>query len=102
MIRQYLRKKFIFVNNKVMIYPNYILPFFEFLSLDYSKRKDTHKILRENVRKKTLFFKPPFYLEVNFRTFTCLVIQTFVTRNYVRYPFKWSSESLIYLFNDKK
>ena len=102
MIRQYLRKKYIFINNKVVTYPNYILPFFEFLSLDYSIRQMTHNLLRKRFRKKTIFFKCPFYLEVNFKTFTCLVIQSFVTRKHVRYPFKWCSESLIYLFNDKK
>ena len=81
MIRQYLRKKNILVNNKIMIYPNHILPYFDFLSFNPVKREKLHAKLRKRFRRKHMFYKTPFYLEVNNRIFTCLVIQTFVNRN---------------------
>jgi hypothetical protein len=85
-----------------MTFANYIIPKLHFLSLKKEKRKDLFFLLRRRFRKHYVFSKPPVYVELNNRTFTCLLIQALVTRKRVRFPFGWDIDGLLYLFYNNK
>lgn len=81
MIRQLLRKKLFLVNDFPITFTNYILTNFECLTLYGEYKRNIYKKLQESVKFKKFFYRPPFYLEVNHKTFSCLVIQKFVKRD---------------------
>lgn len=102
MIRQLLRKKWFLVNDSPVTFTNFILTNFECLTIFTEKKREIFTQLKERIKYKNFFFKPPFYLEVSHRTFSCLIIQKFVKRNYVKYPFKFKSEALLYISFSKR
>jgi hypothetical protein len=81
MIRQLLRKKWFLVNDSPVTFTNFILTNFECLTIFTEKKREIFTQLKERIKYKNFFFKPPFYLEVSHRTFSCLIIQKFVKRN---------------------
>lgn len=81
MIRQLLRKKFFLINDYPVIYTNYLVSSFECLTINGSKKKELFDDLLIRVKKKFFFYRPPFFLEVNHKTMSCLIIQKFVKRD---------------------
>jgi len=102
MIRQMLRKKWFLVNDVSVLYPNYILSNFEFLTVHEKKKEILYKELIKRVRLHHFFYKPPFFLETNHRSLTCLIIQQFVKRHFVKYPFSFKSDALLYISYAKR
>lgn len=101
-IRQLLRKKVFLVNNYPIVYTNYLVSNFECLTINLEKKKTLFDDLFKRIKKKHFFYRPPFFLEVNNKTMSCLIIQKFVHRDYVKYPFKFKCEALLYLSYSKR
>jgi len=102
MIRSALRRKWFLVNQHPVIFTNFLLTNFECLTVVNSKKFEIFKDLQKRVQQKFFFYKPPFYLEVNHKTLSCLIIQKFVKRGFVKYPFKFKSEALVYISYAKR
>lgn len=81
MIRSLLRKKLFLVNDYPIIYTNFILTNFECLTIRNSEKKKTFEDVRKRLASGSFFYRPPYYLEVNHKTFSCLIIQKFVERD---------------------
>lgn len=96
-VRQLLRKKVFLVNNYPIVYTNYIVSNFECLTINTPNKKNLFDSFFQRVKKKYFFYRPPFFLEVNHKTLSCLIIQKFVSRTHVKYPFKFKCESLLYI-----
>lgn len=102
MIRQILRKRWFLVNGLPVTYPNYILSNFDLLSVANFKKIEVFEYLDERLKKNDFFYRPPFYLEVNYKILTCLVIHKFVSRTQLKYPFLFRCESLVYISYSKR
>jgi ribosomal protein S4 len=81
MIRQILRKRWFLVNGMSVTYPNYVLTNFDCLSVDDLKKKEIFEYLEHRLEKKDFFYRPPFYLEVNYKTLTCFIIRKLFLRD---------------------
>lgn len=81
MIRQILRKRWFLVNGHAVTYPNYILTNFDCLTVKDSKKEEIYDFLEQRVEKKDFFYRPPFYLEVNYKTLTCFIIRKLLLRD---------------------
>lgn len=81
MIRQLLRKKWFLVNDFPIVYTNYLLSNFECLTVDITKKTEYFNDLLKRIKLKHFFYRPPFFLEVNHKTLSCLIIQKFVCRD---------------------
>lgn len=86
MIRSLLRKKLFLVNDYPIIYTNFILTNFECLTIKNIEKKKMFEELRKRLAIGSFFYRPPYYLEVNHKTFSCLVIQKFVERGMLNTP----------------
>lgn len=102
MIRQLLRKKWFLVNDFPIVYTNYLLSNFECLTVDITKKTEYFNDLLKRIKLKHFFYRPPFFLEVNHKTLSCLIIQKFVCRDYMKYPFKFKSEAMLYISYAKR
>lgn len=101
-IRQLLRQKWFLVNGARIMYTNYLLSGFQCLSVRSRYKKQIFEKMFHRIRKRLFFHRTPYYLEVNFRTLTCILIPHFVTRNYVKHPFRIRCDSLLYLTYAKR
>lgn len=81
MIRQLLRKRLFLVNDYPVVYTNYLVSNFECLTIDMKKKKFFFDSFFSRIKDKHFFYRPPFFLEVNHKTMSCLIIQKFVHRD---------------------
>jgi len=102
MVRQALRKMWFLVNGYPVYYTNHILSNFSYVTPHKDKMKYTFDILKHRLQKKQFFYKPPYFLEINYKILTCLVVQNLVKKTFVKYPFSFSSDSLRYLSYSKR
>ena len=105
-IRQLLRERRFLVNDRPPLHPNVIINNFDFVTINYfgSRQylKVFYKILRQKVRKHRYFARPPFFLEVNHKTLTAILVRKLMSRTQVRYPFRFSCEALMYIGYSKR
>jgi len=102
MIPVLLKKKRFLVNHIPVVYPNYILKDNSILSIRRFYRKLAFEQLKGRQKKRIFFYKTPFYLEVNNKIMSCLIIKSFVKREHVKFPMGFHVESLMYINFAKK
>lgn len=102
MIPTLLKKKRFLVNQTPVVYPNYILTDNSLLSIRGFFRQLAFEQLKARQNKRLFFYKTPFYLEVNNKIMSCLIVKNFVKNEYVKYPLGFHVESLMYINFGKK
>jgi hypothetical protein len=102
MIPVLLKKKRFLVNQVPIVYPNYILKDNSILSIRRFYRKLAFEQLKGRQKKRIFLYKTPFYLEVNNKIMSCLIIKSFVKREHVKFPMGFHVESLMYINFAKK
>lgn len=94
-VREIIKAKKILVDGKAINYSNFIVKKFSFVTFKDKYLEDIYKILKKKILTKKFFVQPPFYFEINYRTFIILIIPKLMDPSFVPYPFFSSRSSLV-------
>jgi ribosomal protein S4 len=67
----------------------------DFLRFKKSFKHFVYRLLRQGVKHKRFLCQPPFYLEVNYRTLSCLIISKLIDPLFVPYPFFFQKDRFV-------
>ena len=85
----------VLVDNKPINYPNYIVKKNCFVHFVEKFRRILKCALHFKLPKKMFYVQPPFYLEINYRTFMILIVPKLIDPIFVPYPFLKVKSSLV-------
>lgn len=70
-----------------MTYLNQIIKINDIITFHFKLKNTIYKTLLRNVKGKRFFVQPPFYLEMNYRTLSVLLIPKLISSKFIPYPF---------------
>jgi ribosomal protein S4 len=94
-IRKLIKSNLILVNNFKVNYLNFIIKKSDLITFQKSFKIKLYKILKKVIKYKRFFAQPPYYLEINYRTLTILLLPRLIDPAYIAYPFFNSKNQLI-------
>jgi len=94
-IRKLIKSNLILVNNFKVNYLNFIIKKSDLITFQKSFKIKLYKILKKVIKYKRFFAQPPYYLEINYRTLTILLLPRLIDPSYIAYPFFNSKNQLI-------
>jgi ribosomal protein S4 len=74
-IKRFILSGNIFVNNKKIIYHNFILKPNNILSIQKNKFFDVYKSLKFNLKRKNIFINSPKYIEVDYKLLMAMLVR---------------------------
>lgn len=95
-VREIIKSRKVLIDGKIITYSNYIVKKFALITFKNRKYiKSIYKSLKKKIRKKKFFVQPPFYFEINYKTFMILILPKLMDPSFVPYPFMKSNSSLV-------
>jgi hypothetical protein len=73
-----IKSNIILVNNCHVNYLNYIIKKNDLITFKKNFKKKLYKILKLVIKFKRFFAQPPYYLEINYRTLTIMLLPKLV------------------------
>jgi ribosomal protein S4 len=94
-IRKIIKSNLVLINNIEVNYLNFIVKPHDIISFKKEFKKKLYKIFYNVVKFKRFFAQPPFYLEINYRTLSIVLIPKLIDPLYIPYPFLFSKNEFI-------
>ncbi len=94
-MRELIKSKKVLVNNQPITYLNYIVKKNTFITFVETLKEIIYSNLMYKISIKMFFAQPPFYLEINYRTFMILIVPKLIDPVFVPYPFIKSKSTLL-------
>jgi ribosomal protein S4 len=94
-IRKLIRSGLILINNIKITYLNYIIKSIDIITFNKNLKQKLYKILNKVVKNKRFLAQPPYYLEINYRTLSIILIPQLIDPLYIPYPFFFSRNQFI-------
>lgn len=94
-IRKLIKSSLILVNNTKINYLNYIIKKTDLITFQQNFKIKLYKILKKVINYKRFLAQPPYYLEINYRTLTIILIPKLLDPIYIAYPFFHSKNQFI-------
>jgi len=89
MVRHFIRLGHVLVNGKKVTYCNYIVKDYDFITFEDEKiRLKLFNSIKYNINNNYHYISPPYYLEINYKIMTIMIISKFIKENNVYFPFK--------------
>lgn len=86
-IRKLIKSNLVLVNNFKINYLNYIIKKTDLITFQKSFKPKLYKILKNVINNKRFLAQPPYYLEINYRTLSIILLPKLLDSNYIAYPF---------------
>jgi ribosomal protein S4 len=94
-IRKIIKSNLVLVNNLQVNYLNFIVKPNDIISFKKLFKYKLYKIFYNVIKFKRFFAQPPFYLEINYRTLSIILIPKLIDPLYIPYPFLFSKNEFI-------
>lgn len=94
-IRKLIKSGLVLVNNLKITYLNYIIKINDIITFNKLFKIKLYKILKKVVKHKRFLAQPPYYLEINYRTLSIILIPQLIDPLYIPYPFLFSKNQFI-------
>lgn len=86
-VREMVKARKVLIDGKPINYSNYVVKKGSFITFKDKYLVDIRRRLKKKIRTKKFFVQPPFYFEINYRTFIILIIPKLMDPNFVPFPF---------------
>ena len=94
-VKHFIQAKNVLINNKCISTINFIVKEFSYISFIKTKKTFLYNLLKYKLKNRLFMTQPPYYLEINYKILTLLIIPKFLYPSYIPYPFFQTRSTLV-------